>query len=75
MSPELVLITFNKIMQSHSYTVIILGTEQKRFAIYTEPQVGKNIQFFLTAEQRIRPLTHDLIHAVWKGLDVKPLHI
>ncbi|MBS0606914.1 MAG: bifunctional nuclease family protein, partial [Verrucomicrobia bacterium] len=35
MASELVPITFNKIMQSRSYTVIILGTAEKRFAIYT----------------------------------------
>ena len=62
-------------MQSRSYTVIILGTEEKHFAIYTEPQVGKNIQLFLTAEQRARPLTHDLIYSILKGLEIKPLHI
>lgn len=72
---ELIPITFNKIMQSRSYTVIILGTEKKKFAIYTEPVVGKNLQAFLTQGQRPRPSSHDLLNAILKGLDVKILQI
>ncbi len=75
MTEELVPITFNKIMQSRSYTVIILGTEQKRFAIYTDPSVGKNIQTYLTEEHKPRPYTHDLINAIFRGFDIKPIQI
>ena len=62
MSAELVPITFQKIMQSRAYTVIILGTDLKRFAIYTDPQVGRTIQTYLTEEERPRPSTHDLLN-------------
>ncbi len=62
-------------MQSRSYTVIILGTSEKRFAIYTDPQVGRNIQTNLMTEQKARPYTHDLIKAVFQGLNIKPLQI
>ncbi|MBY0529431.1 MAG: DUF151 domain-containing protein [Rhabdochlamydiaceae bacterium] len=72
---ELVPITFNKIMQSRAYTVIILGTEEKRFAIYTAPEVGQNIQAYLTMENKPRPFTHDLINALLKGLNITPLQI
>ncbi len=75
MATELIPITFNKIMQSHAYTVIILGTEEKKFAIYTDPSVGKNIQVYLTEEHKPRPYTHDLINAIFHGLDIKPLQI
>jgi bifunctional DNase/RNase len=75
MAVELVPITFNKIMQSRSYTVIILGTDEKKFAIYTDPSVGKNIQIHLTQEHKPRPYTHDLINALLRGLDVKPIQI
>lgn len=68
---ELVQITFNKIMQSRAYTVIILGTEAKQFAIYTDPLVGRNLQMLLTQEVPKRPYTHDLIDAIFKGLEVK----
>lgn len=62
-------------MQSRSYTVIILGTEEKRFAIYTDPSVGKNIQQYLTEENKPRPFTHDLIGSIFRGLDIKPVQI
>ncbi len=75
MVSELVPITFNKIMQSRSYTVIILGTDQKKFAIYTDPSVGKNIQVHLTDENKPRPYTHDLINAIFRGFEIKPLQI
>src|SRR5690242_19046781 len=75
MTAELVPITFNRIMQSRSYTVIILGTDAKKFAIYTDPSVGRNIQTCLAQEHKPRPYTHDLINAIFKGLDIKPLQI
>lgn len=62
-------------MQSRSYTVIILGTNQKRFAIYTDPQVGKTIQTFLTTPQKPRPYTHDLLRAILQNLNIKPLQV
>ncbi|HEV3270165.1 MAG TPA: bifunctional nuclease domain-containing protein [Candidatus Rhabdochlamydia sp.] len=75
MDSELIPITFNKIMQSRSYTVIILGTEEKRFAIYTDPQVGSNIQMHLTEKKKPRPFTHDLIHAIFSGFDIRTAQI
>ncbi len=75
MATELVPMTYNKIMQSHSYTVIILGNEEKRFAIYTDPSVGRNIQTHLTEEQMPRPYTHDLMNAIFRGLNITPLQI
>ncbi|NGX39352.1 MAG: hypothetical protein KR126chlam1_00678 [Chlamydiae bacterium] len=67
---ELVPITFHKIMQSRAYTVIILGTDEKKFAIYTDPLVGKNLQILLTEEPHQRPYTHDLIDSIFNGLEI-----
>jgi hypothetical protein len=75
MTEDLIPITFNKILQSRSYTVIILGSEKKRFAIYTEPQVGKNLQLYLTNTHKPRPYTHDLLNAIFNGLEIRPLQI
>lgn len=75
MTAELVPVTFNKIMQSRSYTVIILGTEEKQFAIYADPQVGRQIQASLAMEKKLRPMTHELIRSVFEGLGIKPLQI
>ena len=68
-------IQFNKIMQSPSYTVFILGTDAKQFAIYTSPHVGEQIQMHLTSQIKPRPHTHDLINVIFKGFDVKLLHV
>lgn len=72
---ELIPLTFNKIMQSRAYTVIILGTDTKKFAIYTEPQVGHTIQIHLAQGQRSRPYTHDLLNEILKGLNAKILQV
>jgi hypothetical protein len=75
MEIELIPVSFHKIMQSRAFTVIILGTEKKKFAIYTEPTVGKNLQLHLTEDRKPRPLTHDLIDQILQGLNVKILQI
>ena len=67
MTSELVQLSFDKIMQTRSYTVIILAAREKRFAIYTEPSVGRMLQMYLTGSEKPRPLTHDLISTIFKG--------
>lgn len=62
-------------MQSHAYTVIILGTESKKFAIYTAPQTGLHIQTYLAKGHPQRPLTYDLMDRVFRGLNVKLLQV
>ena len=62
-------------MQSRSYTVIIMGTDKKKFAIYTDPHVGSNIQIHLTQGHPPRPYTHDLMNGILNGLGVKILQI
>lgn len=62
-------------MQSRAYTVIILGNDTKQFAIYTEPSVGKNLQLLLTQEQPPRPVTHDLMNAIFTGLDIRLIQV
>jgi len=71
MLTELVQLSFDKIMQTRSYTVVVLGARDKRFAIYTEPNIGRILQMYLTGTAKPRPLTHDLINSVFKGFDVK----
>lgn len=75
MQSDLIPVVLSKIMQSKAYTVIILGDESKKIAIYTEPQVGKNLQTFLTQGKKIRPSTHDLIDSIFKGYNIKILQV
>lgn len=75
MSSDLVPVVLSKIMQSKSYTVIILGDEHKKFAIYTEPQVGKNLQIFLTQGKRQRPSTYELLENIFQGYNIEVLQV
>lgn len=68
-------LTLSKVMQSRAYTVMILGTDTKKFAIYTEPQFGLHIQNYLAQSHPPRPLTHDLLARVLRGLNVKLLKV
>ncbi len=70
MLSTLIQLSFDKIMQTKTYTAIILRTEEKRFAIYTEPVMGKNVQQALTNKKKIRPYTHDLINLIFNGLNI-----
>lgn len=71
MFSELVQLSFDKIMQTRSYTVIILKSKEKKFAIYVDPAIGKSLQIYLTDADKPRPLTHDLLSSVFKGLDIR----
>jgi uncharacterized protein len=71
MHTELVQLSFDKIMQTRTYTVVVLGARDKRFAIYTEPGIGRILQMYLTGTEKPRPLTHDLINSIFLGLDVR----
>lgn len=71
MFSELIQLSFDKIMQTRAYTVIVLSAQNKSFAIYTEPNVGKILQLFLTEVPSSRPLTHELIDKVFEGLDIR----
>lgn len=68
---ELIQLSFDKIMQTRSYTVIVLSAENKRFAIYTDPNIGKILQMFLTEVERPRPTTHDLIDQIFEGIETQ----
>ena len=72
---DLIPISFHKILQSPTYTVIVLGSDQKKFAIYTESIVGRNLQTYLTEEHKPRPYTHDLLSDIFHGLDIKVLQV
>lgn len=75
MHRELVLLSFDKIMQTRSYTVVILGTPDKRFAIYTEPSIGRTLQMYLTGVEKLRPLTHDLMNYIFQGFGIKLIQV
>lgn len=75
MLSEIVQLSFDKIMQTRSYTVVVLGTKEKRFAIYVDPNVGRVLQLFLTGTSKPRPLTHDLINRIFQGLEMRVIQV
>lgn len=75
MNSELIAIHFNKILQSQNYTLFILGSRDKQFAIYTSPCIGQNLKTYFANETSVRPHTHDLIHAIFNGLKIRILQI
>lgn len=70
MTKELIQLSFDKIMQTRSYTVVVLGGRDKKFAIYTDPSIGRTLQMHLTGVEKPRPLTHDLMDSIFQGLGV-----
>lgn len=75
MLTELIQLSFDKIMQTRSYTVVILASPEKRFAIYTDPSVGRTLQLHLTGAEKPRPLTHDMIHMIFKALGIRIIQV
>jgi bifunctional DNase/RNase len=75
MFSELVQLSFDKILQTQSYTVVVLGTLEKKFAIYTDPSIGRILQMLLTEVEKPRPLTHDLIEMIFKGINMRVLQV
>lgn len=70
MPKELIQLSFDKIMQTRAYTVVVLGARDKKFAIYTDPSIGRALQMHLTGAEKQRPLTHDLIDSIFDGLGI-----
>lgn len=70
MLSQLIPVSFEKIMQTRSYTVVVLKANETRFAIYTDPAIGKTLQLHMTGTAKARPLTHDLLSMILQGLNV-----
>ena len=72
---ELVPLHIFKILQSRAYTVVIVGTEEKKFAIYAEPHVGEYMQMQLAKTEATRPSTFTLIEQLLEGTQGKILQV
>ena len=72
---EIIPIKLDKFIQSRVHTAITLATDKKKFTIYTEPQVGKDLQIYLLKEMKPRPSPHDLIQRILEGYSIIPIQI
>lgn len=68
---ELIELSLSKILQTRTYTVIVLGSEKKKFSIYTEPHVGQIAQEFFSNEKPERPQTFDCFDRIFLGLNLE----
>lgn len=75
MLTELIQLSFDKIMQTRAYTVVVLGTKEKHFAIYTDPSIGKSLQLFLTGTEKQRPQTHDLLFMTLRAFGIRVMQL
>jgi hypothetical protein len=58
------------ILPAPSSCAIFVGNDKKVFVIQVEHNMGAIIGMFLRDTQKERPLTHDLINNIFKGLNV-----
>jgi bifunctional DNase/RNase len=54
---------------------VFLGDGSKAFVITVDPFIGSAIAKAATHEKTDRPLTHDLIHLIFQGFDIRLDHV
>ena len=59
------------VMPTSNGCAIFLGNDQKTFVIYVDPAIGNAINMTINKVKKERPLTHDLIGLILKGLETK----
>ena len=71
MTEDFVQVSFDRIVQTRAYTAVVLREKDLRFAIFSDGSVGRFLQSHLSAEERPRPLTHDLLSMILQGYDIQ----
>ncbi|AAD18293.1 hypothetical protein CpB0141 [Chlamydia pneumoniae TW-183] len=72
----LVLLNFYKLVSFCNYAGMILGTEEKKFAIYGHVSMGQAFQGADTeGHSPQRPFAHDLLNFVFSGFDIQVLRV
>ena len=70
MKHDVVPVQIRGILPANSGCALFVGNDEKVFVINVEPQMGAVIGMFLRDTPKERPLTHDLINSILKGLSV-----
>lgn len=71
----LVLLNFYKIVSFKHYAGIVIGTDNKQFAIYGHTSIGHVMQQSVFNQDNPRPSTHDLVHFLCSGFDIRLLRV
>jgi len=70
MTNDFIQLAFDRIIQTRTYTAVVLRNQTTRFAIFTDATVGRFLQLHLSGEERIRPHTHDLCSLLMQAYDI-----
>lgn len=70
MKSDVVPVEIRGILPANNGCAIFLGNDEKVFVIQVETTMGAVISRFLQGKPNERPLTHDLISAMFKGFSV-----
>ena len=65
------IVTVKGVMPTSNGCAIFLGNDEKTFVIYVDPAIGNAINMTINKVKKERPLTHDLIGLILKGLETK----
>ena len=71
MNNDSVLVSVKGVMPTSNGCAIFLGNDDKTFVIYVDPAIGNAINMTINQVKKERPLTHDLIGLILKGLETK----
>jgi bifunctional DNase/RNase len=72
---KLLELNLDKILQTRTYTVVVLKAPEKKFSIYMEPHIGQTLQSFFSNEKHERPQTFDFIDQTLLGLEMKVVRV
>ena len=64
-------VTVKGVMPTSNGCAIFLGNDQKTFVIYVDPAIGNAINMTINQVKKERPLTHDPIGLILRGLETK----
>ncbi len=71
MNNDSVIVSVKGVMPTSNGCAIFLGNDDKTFVIYVDPAIGNAINMTINQVKKERPLTHDLIGLILKGLETK----
>ena len=69
MNIDSVEVTVKGVMPTSNGCAIFLGNDEKTFVIYVDPAIGNAINMTINQVKKERPLTHDLIGLILRGLE------
>ncbi len=70
MKNEVTEVTIKGVMPTSNGCAVFLGCSEKTFVIYVDQGIGTAISMAINGVKKERPLTHDLIFNVFKGLQI-----